>query len=221
MKPNKFLKSQSGIYGIRNILNNKIYVGRTNDFYKRCKQYLYDYEFRRIGHINDYLYRSFVKYGIDNFEFFVLEFCNVAKCPERELHYIDFYASCNRNKGYNLRRDVNGIMQTAPETSEKIRNNLKRQWSNGLRKNHGVKLALSWDKSPDRKFQQSTLLKTILTKYKYIVTNPQGQIFNCDYSQLLSMGLGSVLSAFHRKNKDDVICKNHRVIRVKVLKNEL
>lgn len=213
MKPNLFIKNRSGIYGLRNLVNGKIYVGKTKCFYRRCHQYVYDFRERKIGHLNDYLFNAISKVGITEFEFFVLEFCDHEKLTERELHWMDKLNSCNRNHGYNLRRDSSGGMITANETSNKISSNLKRQWSEGLRDNHSEKMKQSWSSNDFRKTEQSNLLRKIKTRYTYLVINPDGIPSIQNYQGLVKMGLKSVISNFKRSNSNKVMCKGHRVTR--------
>lgn len=213
MTPNVFLKSRSGIYGIRNKLNNKIYVGKTKCMTRRCHQYLYDFENRNIGHLNDYLHRAMTKIGISNFEFFPLEFCGLENIAERELHWMTVLKSTNRTHGYNLRMDSATGMHTSLETSEKISNNLKTQWANGVRKNHSQKLKDKWNSDPQRKLEQGVTFSRLKTKYSYEVHHPNGEIEVCLYQRLCELELQTVMSNFHRKNIDDVTCKGYRIIR--------
>lgn len=138
MKTDLNLKNISGIYQIVNKTNGKIYIGRTKCFYRRCHQYLYDFRCRRIKHINGHFLNAMLKYSIDNFSFEILEKCE-SNLPERELFWILFKKSNDRNFGYNLRLDVDGVMLTSKETSIKISTRLKREWSEGLRNSHAKK----------------------------------------------------------------------------------
>lgn len=85
------------IYKITNIINNKIYIGKTeySNPTKRWKQHLADY--KREYCKERPLYKAFNKYGIDNFSFEIIEETNVPE--EREKHYIELYQSFK--KGYN------------------------------------------------------------------------------------------------------------------------
>lgn len=213
MKPNIYLKNRSGIYGIRNLVNGKIYVGRTKCFYKRCHQYVYDFRERRIGHLNDYLFNAISKIGIGQFEFFVLEFCDIKLTPERELHWMEVLKSCDRNNGYNLRRDSSGGMMTSHETSLKISSNLRSQWSEGLRDDHSEKMKISWKNADERKMNQSKMLRKIKTRYKYHVIDPEGIPSIQDYQGLVKMGLKSVMSSFKRAKSNTVTVKKHSVTR--------
>lgn len=91
---------KSGIYLIKNKINNKIYVGQSIDVKKRIGAHL-SY-LRGNKHNNPYLQKAFNKYGEDNFEFVVLEFCKIDELDEKEIHYIEKYNSLDYNVGYNL-----------------------------------------------------------------------------------------------------------------------
>lgn len=214
MKPNKFLKNRSGIYGIRNLVNDKIYIGKTKCMYRRCHQYIYDFKNRNIGHLNDYLYNAINKIGIENFEFFPLQFDKLSNLSSLELAWMVQLNSTDRNHGYNIRMDSSTGMITSGETSEKISNNLRRQWANGVRDTHGQKLSENWANNPDRKKEQSILMSKNKTKYEYDIHSPNGIIEkSCGYKRLLELDLKNVISQFHRKNSNDVFYKGFRVIR--------
>lgn len=61
----------SGIYQIRNIINNKIYVGSTVCFKNRWAVHLFLLD--RNKHGNSHLQSAWNKYGKDNFIFEILE----------------------------------------------------------------------------------------------------------------------------------------------------
>jgi group I intron endonuclease len=59
-----------GIYSITNILNNKMYIGQSIHCYKRFNQH--SNSLKKCGAI----YLAIKKYGIENFEFDILEECD-------------------------------------------------------------------------------------------------------------------------------------------------
>lgn len=89
-------KTVSGIYQIRNIVTDKVYVGSSKDIRKRWKRHLES--LRKSCHHNIYLNRSFTKYGEHCFEFSILEeVFDTTKLFERESYWIN-----NTNSTYNI-----------------------------------------------------------------------------------------------------------------------
>lgn len=92
--------TNSCIYKILNILNRKYYIGQTFNFKNR--KWRHKYLLNKNKHDNRYLQRAWNKYGEENFEFSVLEYCEKDKLIEREQWWIDNTKCCNKNFGYNL-----------------------------------------------------------------------------------------------------------------------
>ena len=90
----------SGIYCIENLINNKKYIGQSIDMHARWHKH--KSALNRHAHDNEYLQRSWDKYGEDNFKFYVIEFCSIDCLDEKEIYYIDFYNTLSRDNGYNL-----------------------------------------------------------------------------------------------------------------------
>ena len=213
MRPCIHLKDESGIYMLFNSVNNKIYIGQTIDFYRRCHQYIYDYNTGRIGHLNDYLSRAMKKVGIENFDFIPLEFVDDRdELYARERHWIEHFNTLDRNYGYNLRVDeVEGLRHNS-ETSAKQSENLKKQWASGVRSGHSDKLKKNWENNPHRKEVQSALFSRYKTKYEYKIFNGDSKDTG-DYQRLVELGITSVVSTYHRRKVNDAVCKGIRVIR--------
>jgi len=89
-----------GIYGIRNLNNEKIYVGSSIDFEKRILEH--KDSLNKNCHHNILLQRSWNKYGESSFVFFLLEKCEKNCLIEEEQYWMDFYNSYNPYKGYNI-----------------------------------------------------------------------------------------------------------------------
>lgn len=215
MTPNKYLKNRPLIYGIRNLTNGKLYVGKTTCIYKRCSQYLYDFKTGRLGHLNDYLLNAMRKVGIEKFEMFVLEFCELEVLNVNELKWIENFNTLNRNYGYNLRLDSSTGLITNAETSIKMSNNLKNQWSSGVRKDHSEKLKKSWaEASPLRRKEQSQRFAQIRTKYDYSITYPNGLIETpVTYLKLKTLGIKSALGNMCRSGLNFTNCNGYYVTR--------
>ena len=117
------------IYKITNKLNGKSYIGKTNDLEKRWRYHLYALE--RNGQTP--LYRAMRKYGVENFEFSVIETIECGskeelnqRLCELEKHYIENYQTKSPN-GYNLTDGGEGLsgMKFSKSHRKKIADALK------------------------------------------------------------------------------------------------
>lgn len=98
------------IYQIRNLLNDKVYIGSTKrkvgeGFNGRKAEHLY--KLRRGVHHSSHLQRAFIKYGEDNFRFEVLYECSNAVIWQAEQDEIDLYlidGKIDRTRCYNNSR---------------------------------------------------------------------------------------------------------------------
>lgn len=77
----------SGIYCIENKNNHKTYIGSSKNLYQRLLKHFA--LLRHDRHENAHLQSAWNKYGEDNFEWFILEFCDIANLTEREQYCID------------------------------------------------------------------------------------------------------------------------------------
>ena len=213
MKPDQKLNNKSGIYKITNLINGKCYIGKTKNFYNRVYHYLYDVKRKDTKKINPYFLNSILKYGIENFEFSVIEFVDLDNLAERELYWIKNFKSTNSKHGYNLRLDSSTGMIVHPKTSEKISKRLKEEWKSGNRNNHSNKLKKYWKNNAQRKKEQSKLLKQVKTKYQYIIKKSNFSKI-CDYQMLIELGLKNCMATFHKKQVDEINFKGYLIKRV-------
>lgn len=89
-----------GIYKITNLVNNKVYIGKTNNSERRWADHqrlaftLNHKEYEKA------LYKAMRKYGLDNFIFEIIEeLKDYSISEEREQYWINYYNSYNN--GYN------------------------------------------------------------------------------------------------------------------------
>jgi group I intron endonuclease len=84
------------IYKITNTINNKSYIGQTNNITRRLRRHRND-----SRTLDSYLYRSVRKYGWEVFDVEIIEECNSKKeLNERESYYIRKLNTYN--DGYNM-----------------------------------------------------------------------------------------------------------------------
>ena len=84
------------IYTFKNLLNDKVYVGQTNNPQKRKHEHLFE---ARNG-ADKLLYYAIRKYGEENFLFEVIEDCEDGQANEREVFWISHFNSFE--DGYNM-----------------------------------------------------------------------------------------------------------------------
>ena len=140
---------------------------------------------------------------------------DILKLSEKELFWMNHYRSFNRENGYNLRVDEDGLMKTHPLTSEKISNRLKHEWGCGIRCEHSEKLKESWLRGDRDRDEQSRRLTKILTKYLYVVSDSNGAI-TLTYKQLKEVRLHGVLGKFAKYKCDKVEFKNFTIERLTI-----
>jgi group I intron endonuclease len=194
------------------MVNGKSYVGKTKCFWRRCHCYLNAYRKRNHRKINNHLMNAFDKHGLSVFIFTPIEFCDISLLADRELYWIDLLKTTDRSKGYNLRRDSSTGMVTHPSTSEKIRNNLRKQWESGVRDGHGLKMKEFHKDNFELKKRYSEIFTRLKTKYEYIINDVEV----LSYKQLKDRGLSNVISTFHRKKVDTVAFKGFKIVRKKL-----
>lgn len=104
---------------IKNIKNNKSYIGQSIDIKNRWMRH--KSELNNNNHINNHLQFAWNKYGEDYFSFIVLEECPIELLDEREIFYINKFDSLNN--GYNLCEGGNGVRgyKHTKEEIEKMR----------------------------------------------------------------------------------------------------
>ncbi len=114
----------SGIYAIRNLVNNKLYIGlAVNLKYRREWHFA---RLRKDKHCNEHLQKAFNKYGEDNFIFEVLEYCTEDLLFQKEHSWCSNFNVHDRHFGYNIKpTDPTGIAGQSNETKLKISNTSK------------------------------------------------------------------------------------------------
>lgn len=89
-----------GVYCITNKINNHQYVGMSGDIELRWKGHIYESRCCSSKSYDFALYRAFRKYGIDNFDFKILEEClDIEAALVREAYWINILDT--KNNGYN------------------------------------------------------------------------------------------------------------------------
>jgi len=167
----------TGIYGIKNTLNNKIYIGQSKNINKRWKTHIR--QLRKNRHYNKHLLSSFNNNGEGSFEFLVLEECKesdlntkeeewINKFPRelvynQKMHIVDL--SGENNPFYGKRHNLKSKEKMSNWKKENFKGdgnpNFGKRWSFENR----VKNSL---KHPQTKLKKEDVLKMIEKKPDYI-----------------------------------------------------
>jgi len=146
------------IYEIRNLVNNKRYIGQSS---QKDRQRLWEHKtyLKKGTHQNLHLQRAWNRYGEENFVMNILQECSsLDELNKLETHYVNLYQSLDRRFGYNIRgpgdnkfmpketrlrvsQSKLGVSVHTPESIEKIRQSSKnRVHSQESRKKRSEKL---------------------------------------------------------------------------------
>ena len=93
------VKKVRGIYKVTNKINGKVYIGQSVDIGRRWREHM-------TAKDDIYFHKAIQKYGVENFEWEVIEQCKKKDLDEREIYWIEYYDSFN--KGYNCTKGGDG-----------------------------------------------------------------------------------------------------------------
>jgi len=115
------------IYILQNKINNKLYIGITQNLENRWYQHVYYSKHpEKTGH-HHYIHNAINKYGSENFSMLELEnFEKEQEALDAEQFWIQYFRSWDRNVGYNLTLGGEGTWgrKHKPEHKEKISKSL-------------------------------------------------------------------------------------------------
>ena len=119
-------QNKSGLYMWRNLINNKRYIGSSENMHRRFREYF------NINHLlknkSMYICNSLIKHGYSNFSLTILEYCLPDKCLEREGYYWKLF-----KPEYNIAQDPTAPMsgRTHSDESKQIMSELKKIKNSG------------------------------------------------------------------------------------------
>lgn len=112
-----------GIYKITNQVNGKVYIGQSTGIIGRWKNHLKIYNNSNYSLYKRSLYEEMREYGLENFNFSIIELCNKEELDTREEYWINFYES--NIKGYNDSNYSECYQKLSEEQVNRIRHLLK------------------------------------------------------------------------------------------------
>lgn len=99
-----------GIYKIQNKINGKCYIGQSINIYKRWQEHKSNSINK--NHEDSYypLYCAIRKYGIDNFDFSIIEECNQEELNNKEIYWVKYYNSFENGYNQTLGGNTNPLL---------------------------------------------------------------------------------------------------------------
>lgn len=94
-----------GIYKVTNLVNGKTYIGQSQHIETRWYSHKNDYNNPNSSGYTTMFYNAMRKYGVDNFQFEIIEECELNQLNEREQYWIQYYNSYwgfPNSNGYNM-----------------------------------------------------------------------------------------------------------------------
>lgn len=112
-----------GIYKIENLINGKVYIGQSVDIETRWRAHKNKINQKNSIEIHYPLYQDFIRYGLENFSFEIIEECNIEELNEKEKMWINKYNSfyyAKDSNGYNLTTGGEGTRKIPLEDIEEM-----------------------------------------------------------------------------------------------------
>lgn len=185
------------IYQIRNLINNKIYIGQTINFKKRQQRHKWSLKVNK--HDNHHLQQSCNLYGIENLEFSKLVFCTKEELTELEQYLVDFY-----QPEYNICKTVVTSCQGVKRsqiTKDKISKSRKNKKLSSEHKkllsdaHKGLKQSLETIEKRASKLRGRKLSETQLVKRKLTNASSKAVLKICTKTQLVVSEYKSITEA--------------------------
>ena len=92
-----------GIYKITNLINGKIYIGKSTDIDRRWKEHIRNSKYPYKNRSSNF-YRDINQLGVNNFNIEVLEECLESVLNDREIFYIEKYKVNGRIQSVKRRK---------------------------------------------------------------------------------------------------------------------
>ena len=197
---------QTGVYQIINKVNGKKYIGSTSiSFNKRWVSHICDLNKNR--HRSDILQKAYNKYGKDNFDFNILQFCPPDLCIKKEQWFIDWV-----NPEYNICKIANSTLgyRHTDEAKLKMSNSLKGRKISELGKKNMSLVRLGIKKSENIKNKMSNSK----ISYIYKISCPDGNILEINnlskFSKENNLNLSCIFLTHKGKDYDGFNINHHK-----------
>lgn len=116
------LINKSGIYQIKNLLTNKIYIGSSKDIGRRLQKHFSELRFNR--HTNKRLQSDFNKFSIENFEWSVIEYTSENLIDKERNYQIEIGIESLYNdkiSNYYMNEELKSKLASVDKSSHKTK----------------------------------------------------------------------------------------------------
>lgn len=171
------------VYLYQNIINFKIYVGMTSNLAKRRSHHKLVAKYGANKYKNSYSYfqKAISKYGIENFNFYILEkHSNKNDCSIAEKFWIEYLNSRDHNIGYNITAGGDGISEF--KHSQETKNHLSKVMTGRKRNKKSIELTASKARGELSSNSKITELQAKEIKSKYGSGNYTYKILAKEYN---------------------------------------
>lgn len=160
---------KTGIYKITNKLNGQAYVGQSVYIKRRWTNHKSEALNKNSKRYNSAICRAIRKYGIENFDFEILEECNQNELNIKEIYWISYYNTYHNGYNETLGGDTGlkapngkilGIFYDL-ETTKLSHSEIAKKWNISIEMVDGINTGRHW-KQKDKSYP---IRKSITKKY--------------------------------------------------------
>jgi group I intron endonuclease len=199
------------VYKIENIINKKVYIGKTSkDLITRIKQHL-----KSCKRDNSIFHKAIIKYGIENFCISELEnnIFSEEDLNQKEIYYIKLYNSHHINgHGYNMTFGGDGI-KSGTKLSEEHRKKISfSQTIDGYIKKHGVIDGTTkyYQKCENQRKSQNKRYESEYERQKCGCCGEKNGMFNKKHTELTKIKISDKLTGKKANEKTKEIFRKQR-----------
>lgn len=173
---------KTGIYMIKNMINGKFYIGSSVNTNKRLTGHRY--ELSKNQHSNKLLQRSYNKYGEENFEYIIIQYCEEKDLIKNEQWWFDTLKPelniakvAGRTTGYKHTKETKKHLS-------KVRKG--HSWNKGILKSEEHKRKLAKPKSEKHKqsLSKAAVNPVVVNGLNYPNIKQAARELGLDYSRL-------------------------------------
>lgn len=178
-----------GIYKITNLVNGLVYIGQSINIHKRWANHRSRAFSAKSREYNIPLYQDFRKYGLENFEFKVIEECLKEELNDKEQYWIEYYDSFfngyNESVGGAIHCRHSGISKekiigviTDLKTTTMIHSEIAKKWDISIEMVQGINTGRYWKHNTSYPIQQN--INRYVNRYtnKNNNTNKKRELFH-------------------------------------------